>query len=136
MSTSLIPRRRSRVTAAAATLAAAAGAATLVLAAPASAQATSVSVTPGPGGRIGTTCTYDVVAAVTGPNTVRFKDNGVLIGGGPIAVSGGTATVKWTPTTPGTHIITAQQGTGNGPTRTTTVQVGQGMNFGSMCLVF
>ncbi|WAC57514.1 hypothetical protein [Gordonia sp. SL306] len=129
-------RRRARTTAGIATLAAAAGAATLILAAPASAQATSVSVTPGPGGRIGTTCTYDVTAPVTGPNTVRFKDNGVLIGGGPIAVSGGVATVKWTPTTPGQHTITAQQGTGNGPTRSTSVQVGQGMNFGSICLVF
>jgi hypothetical protein len=127
--------RRSRTTAAVATFAAAAGAATLVLAAPASAQTTSVSVTPGPGGRIGTSCTYDVVAPVTGPNTVRFWDNGALIAGSPVPVSGGVATIKWTPTTRGTHTISAQQGTGNGPIRYTTVQVRRGINTGFVCIV-
>jgi hypothetical protein len=114
-----------------------AGAAALVLAAgPASAAATSLSVNPGPmSSGIGTSCTYEVTAVVNGPITepVYFYD---LDGSWSTnaTASGGKATVRWTPTTPGQHVLRAYQ---FGPygSADTIVQVGNGVNLGSACVV-
>ncbi|MFW0793395.1 hypothetical protein AAFP30_06245 [Gordonia sp. CPCC 205515] len=122
-------------TAAAATALFGAAAAVVVATAPANAVVSSITAQPGSGGNFGTTCTYDVNASASGNKLVNFTDNGVAIGGGGVAPSGGIATVKWTPTTPGTHILKARQ-VGTLVTRTTTVQVGQGLNLGSLCMAF
>lgn len=105
-------------------------AAAIVSAVPANAAVTSITAHPGAGGRFGTTCSYDVNASATGTKLVVFTDNGVVVGGGGIAPSGGIASIKWTPTTPGNHILRAHQ---NGTVRTTNVTVGQGLNLGSLC---
>lgn len=121
--------------AAAATALFGAAAAAVVATAPANAAVSSITAVAGSGGNFGTTCTYDVNASAGGNNLVLFTDNGVAIGGGGVAPTGGIATVKWTPTTPGSHILRARQA-GSLITRTTTVPVGQGLNLGSLCMAF
>ncbi|PBC35508.1 hypothetical protein CJ179_46360 [Rhodococcus sp. ACS1] len=108
----------------------------LVLAAPsASANVTSVNISQGLslGGStaFGTGCTYRVTANVNGPGDVRFYDNGVFFAG-PLTPTGGAATVQWTPTGTGKHIIQARQ---VGPPNEETRMVGNGLNLGSSCVV-
>ncbi|WP_068273301.1 Ig-like domain repeat protein [Aldersonia kunmingensis] len=114
-----------------------ASAAALALAAPAaSAAVTSINVNPGAlNSRVGTGCTVEVTAGANGPvnEPVYFYDaDGSW--STSATVSGGKATVKWTPTTPGQHTLRAYQ---FGPygVMETLVQVGNGINLGSVCVV-
>ncbi|MCX5045806.1 hypothetical protein OG921_21805 [Aldersonia sp. NBC_00410] len=113
-----------------------AGAAALVLTAPmASAEATDINVAPSLGSsQFGTGCTYDVTVAVNAATPVYLYDNGVSVTPAPVQASGGTAPFKWTPTTPGAHTLTAYQGP-NYIAKDHLVQVGNGINLGSACVV-
>jgi hypothetical protein len=115
-----------------------ASAAALVLAAPAaSANVSSVAAKPGitiGSNSYGTGCSYEVVASVNNTTPVYFYDNGVFIGPGPATPNGGVATITWTPTTPGSHTLSAQQGPNWNVAYTPPLTVGAGMNLGSVCL--
>ncbi len=127
-------RRRTRAVGIASMLAGA-GAAAVVMAAPASAAVGSVTATPGPTGQFGTSCSYDLVATAPTGKEVVFGDNGVIIG--TSVADNGTATLKWTPTTPGFHKIQARQinpVVGGAKEFQTTVR--PGVNLGSLCLAF
>ncbi|MFE3441959.1 hypothetical protein ACFXNW_02910 [Nocardia sp. NPDC059180] len=119
-------------------LAAAAG---LVITAPSASAAVvhSVTVSPGLGNGFGTTCSYEIKAIVDASIAHRtmFRDNGWEIrgNGGPKKVDGDTVTQMWTPSTPGEHVITAEIHVGTDETVSTVIQVGNGINLGSACLV-
>jgi hypothetical protein len=49
-------------------------------------------------------------------------------------VSGDTVTATWTPSTTGTHVLTAKEVTGDLAEMSMTVVVGTGTNLGSACL--
>ncbi|WP_182359789.1 hypothetical protein [Tomitella gaofuii] len=111
----------------------------LVLTAPnASAHVQSLSVAPGMGfgslgaGPYGTGCAYDVTAQAEHGNEVDFFDNGVYIGSAWAPGSLGPVTISWTPASAGTHVLVADDGF---QSATQTVEVGNGVNLGSVCLV-
>ncbi|WP_280233168.1 hypothetical protein [Nocardia cyriacigeorgica] len=116
-------------------------AAGLVMAAPQASAAVvhSVAVSPGLGNGFGTTCSYEIKAIVDASIAHRtiFRDNGWEIrgNGGPKEVNGDTVTQRWTPATPGEHVITASVHVGTDETVSTTIQVGEGTNLGSACVV-
>lgn len=97
---------------------------------------TAVTVAPGLGGGYGTGCSYQVSATVDeDAYRITFMDNDYPIRGDQnLQVSGNTASLAWTPSTTGTHVITALFTTGDQAPATTTVQVGgAGVNLGSTC---
>jgi len=93
------------------------------------------------GGRYGTTCSYEVTAAVTTKNRmVRFYEGATYLGSVTPHQEGATykATITWTPSSTGSKVIKARQlviPPSFYSTRTTTVTVGNGLNLGSVCLV-
>ena len=127
--------RRATVTAA---LAAGAGAVTIALAAPASATVDVPQVSPGLGGKFATTCTYDVTVPVSGvgaANPVTLRDGSIIVG--TITPTAGKAPFKWTPSTPGSHTLTAIQFRNPFSPSVKTlnnIPVSQGLNLGSLCL--
>lgn len=136
---SSISHRTRRSTAAVTGLGAVATA--LVLAAPgAGAVPQNVGADPGRSMGIttpfGTTCTYQVRAAVTNTTEpVTFRDNNVMVGFNPPVVTpnGIVATTTWTPPNPGTHFISAEQG---GVVVTSApIEVRNGINAGTGCAV-
>ncbi|GAA3690535.1 hypothetical protein [Gordonia hankookensis] len=119
------------------------GAAGIVMAAPASAAVAKVEITTPSGyglvmNRYGTGCSYDVAATVddysaTADNvTITVARNGgssqTLIDEKPKA---GTVTATWKPSARGSYTITATQG---GVSKTTTAQVGTGIQLPSFIL--
>ncbi|WP_200172488.1 hypothetical protein [Tomitella cavernea] len=111
----------------------------LVLAAPnASAHVQSLSIDSGMGfgslgaGPYGTGCSYQATAQAEHGNEVYFYDNGTYIGSALAPGSLGPVTITWTPTTAGTHVLVADDGF---QSATQTVEVGNGINLGSVCLV-
>lgn len=127
-------RRRTRAVGIA-SMVAGAGAAALVMAAPASAAVGSVTATPGPTGKFGTSCSYNLVATAPTGKTVVFGDNGTPIG--QSVSNNGTATLTWTPTTPGFHKIQALQVSPvSGKPAEFQTNVLPGLNLGSLCLAF
>ncbi len=130
--------RGARIAVAATALGAAALA--VVLTAPnASADITSVSVSSGLGiggtGAYGTGCQYVVTATVNSDDSVYFYDNLTGYLGMATDPSYGSAQVSWTPVGPGVHTLSAVQFTNWGvASRNIQVEVGQGLNFGSVCL--
>ncbi|MBF6296643.1 hypothetical protein IU459_03685 [Nocardia amamiensis] len=66
---------------------------------------------------------------------ISFLDNGWEIRSGNTQVSGGTGTATWTPSTTGTHVLTAKEITGDLAETSITVEVGTGTNLGSACVV-
>ena len=117
-----------------------AGLAVAVLTAPtASAGVTSINVAPGASfgsTPYGTGCSYTITATVNdNAAPVYFYDNNLPIGTGPASVSGAAATVTWTPTTPGSHVLVAYQFVNPPFDKTTQVTVGNGINLGSSCVV-
>lgn len=125
--------RRATVTAA---LAAGAGAVTIALAAPASATVDVPQVSPGLGGKFATTCTYDVTVPVSGSSKpVTLRDGSIIVG--MITPTAGKAPFKWTPSTAGSHNLTAVQLQPNNTLSIKTlnnIPVSQGLNLGSLCL--
>ena len=127
--------RRATVTAA---LAAGACAVTIALAAPASATVDVPQVSPGLGGKFATTCTYDVTVPVSGvgaANPVTLRDGSIIVG--TVVPIAGKATFKWTPSTAGSHNLTAVQlRKPFSPSVKTlnNIPVSQGLNLGSLCL--
>ena len=127
--------RRATVTAA---LAAGAGAVTIALAAPASATVDVPQATPGLGGKFATTCTYDIAVPVSGvgaTNPVTLRDGSVTVG--TVVPVAGKATFKWTPSTAGSHNLTAIQFRNPFSPSVKTlsnIPVSQGLNLGSLCL--
>ncbi|MXP22030.1 hypothetical protein GIY30_11805 [Gordonia sp. HNM0687] len=103
---------------------------------PASAGAatTSLAAAPGPEGTFGTNCTYTLTAQVdtASPVMVHFYDETSLIGSATARVL--AATVEWTPTSTGEHQLRAYQ-EGSGHSEFLTVDVRQGLDLGSSCLV-
>ncbi|NEW59222.1 hypothetical protein GV794_26825 [Nocardia cyriacigeorgica] len=99
----------------------------------------SVTVSQGLANGYGTTCSYEIKAIVDASIAHRtmFRDNGWEIrgNGGPKKVAGDTVTQMWTPSTPGEHVITAEIHVGTDEVVSTTVQVGNGINLGSACVV-
>ncbi|MFE3262411.1 hypothetical protein ACFXPS_44125 [Nocardia sp. NPDC059091] len=109
-----------------------------VIAAPqASAHTISgLTVEPGLGTGFGTGCSYQVSATVDADaERVIFIDNGWQIRGSTLQVSGNTASIRWTPTTTGMHVISAQFTMGDSAQKLTTIGVGTGIDLGSACLV-
>ncbi|RMI33207.1 hypothetical protein [Nocardia stercoris] len=97
---------------------------------------TAVTVTPGLGGGFGTGCTYQVSATVDADAyRITFLDNDYPIRGNQnLQVSGNTASLAWTPSTTGTHVITALFTVADQAPVSTTVQVDStGLNLGSAC---
>ncbi|MBF6211365.1 hypothetical protein IU433_07405 [Nocardia puris] len=118
-----------RHTAGAGLTAFAAVAAVTVLAAPAAhAAVTSVSVDGG-NHRVGQTYTITAkVGGASGGLLVYFSVNGEFIGAPKVPWPPGTATIEWTPSQPGEHIITVEQG---GSTKSIMVDVGKASSGGS-----
>ncbi|WP_257016017.1 Ig-like domain-containing protein [Rhodococcus sp. ACS1] len=89
-----------------------------------------------------TTCQVALNAQVT-PNpmggTVQFKDGTVAIGAAATVMANGTASINHTFSTGGAHVITAKfnGAAGFDPSPVSanlTVNVGMGLNLGSICL--
>ncbi|MCM6772017.1 hypothetical protein NDR87_03010 [Nocardia sp. CDC159] len=106
----------------------------------AAADVTNLSIDPGaswgPSSRYGTTCSYTLTARTNTAGKVSFYDftqAATFSPGHYVDTVDGVATVRWTPTQPGTHAIMAYQTSAGGPVLT--VQVGNGINTGSACLV-
>ena len=119
-----------------ATVASLVAAAVLLLPGQASATVTKLEIQQGNSNGFGTSCTYTVTASTTTDDPVVFSD----LGGANftplpvITATGGSATVGWTPTTPGPHLITATQGDN---IQTIPLNVGTGVSTGSTsCRVF
>ncbi|RMI29016.1 hypothetical protein [Nocardia stercoris] len=111
-------------------------AAGLVLAAPhATANTiTDFTVTPGLGNGYGTGCSYQVSATVEEDAAhVILLDNGWQPRNGPTPVlSGNTITWTWIPAATGQHTLEARY---DDASQTVTVEVGNGINLGSACVV-
>ncbi|MFD9615545.1 hypothetical protein ACFWWS_39940, partial [Streptomyces sp. NPDC059083] len=96
----------------------------------------SLTVEPGLVTGFGTGSSYRVSATVDADaERVIFIDNGWQIRGSTLQVSGNTASVRWTPTTTGVHVISAQFTVGDGAQKLTIIGVGTGIDLGSACLV-
>ena len=119
-----------------------AGLALAVLTAPAaSAEVTGVTVSPGisfGATPYGTGCTYEIVAAVNDNSPVYFRDQDGSWYSGAVPVNNNTARITWSPPTPGQHTIIAEQYFPYQPyysVKSQTIPVGNGINFGSSCVV-
>lgn len=66
---------------------------------------------------------------------ISFLDNGWEIRSGNKQVSGDIVTATWTPSTTGTHVLTAKEITGDLAETSISVDVGTGTNLGSACVV-
>lgn len=114
-------------------------AAALTLAAPAaSADVTSVTVSSGSSfgssNMHGTGCEYTVTASVNSYGPVYFYDNGQFLG--EAYSFGWQAQHTWTPTTTGTHVLSAWQPYGGTDMPIDLpVEVATGINLGSACVV-
>ncbi|WP_019929769.1 hypothetical protein [Nocardia sp. BMG111209] len=122
-------------------------AAIVALSAPGVAGAATTTVTLS--GRASTACPATVTATVTGvdlaanggsPGAVLFGDGTTTLGIVLATVQTTTPTgatvvaaFEWHPATTGTHVLTATY-TGDGSADHTTVDVGTGINLGSVCL--
>ncbi|RJO77603.1 hypothetical protein D5S18_07630 [Nocardia panacis] len=113
------------------------GAAGLILGAPqASAEIGSQVVMAGGGlslpGGYGTGCTYQVLGNSSSHSGMNFYDNGVLFAATPGSPTPKTHSANWTPSTTGTHTILITQ---DDDSKTMVLNVGNGINGGSSCLV-
>ncbi|MDV7352282.1 Ig-like domain-containing protein [Rhodococcus oxybenzonivorans] len=117
-----------------------AAATAMVLAAtPAAAVATTTTVAVQ--GVAATTCQVTLTATVAPPpmgGTVQFKDGNVAIGAAAAVAANGTASINHTFNTAGAHVITAKfsgvTGFDASMSANVTVNVGMGLNLGSICL--
>ncbi|WP_433667316.1 beta strand repeat-containing protein [Nocardia sp. CA-136227] len=99
----------------------------------------TVTVNPVTGATVGTAITLTAkVNPANAGGTITFTDGGTVIGTTAQVGADGTATITWTPTTAGSHIITADysgNGTVNASTTTATITVapagGTGTGTGS-----
>ncbi|MFF0636231.1 Ig-like domain-containing protein, partial [Nocardia sp. NPDC004151] len=99
----------------------------------------TVTVNPVTGATVGTAITLTAkVNPANAGGTITFTDGGAVIGTAAQVGADGTATITWTPTAAGSHIITADysgNGTVNASTTTVTITVaptgGTGTGTGS-----
>nr|GLK38656.1 hypothetical protein GCM10017611_55230 [Rhodococcus wratislaviensis] len=114
----------------------------MVLVAPSAAAGTPTKTTVAVQGVAATTCQVTLTATVAPPpmgGTVQFKDGTVDIGAAAAVMANGTASLNHTFSTAGAHVITAKfNGAGSfdpSPVSAAlTVNVGMGLNLGSICL--
>ncbi|MGW9263187.1 hypothetical protein [Gordonia terrae] len=126
---------RTRRVAGAAAAALGALAASSLVAAPAHAIG-QIDVSPGFAGRYGAGCTYTLTVPAKPGSYVYFTDNGAMIKGGAQSVTGGVATLDWTPTAVGAHQLRALEAPSGAVSVPKTVAVKQGLDLGSSCLAF
>jgi hypothetical protein len=91
-------------------------------------------VSPGLGNGFGSGCGYELKAVSNNALRISLLDNGWEIRSGDKQVSGDTVTATWTPSTTGTHVLTAKEVNGDLAEMSITVEVGTGTNLGSACL--
>ncbi|WP_252189684.1 MULTISPECIES: Ig-like domain-containing protein [unclassified Rhodococcus (in: high G+C Gram-positive bacteria)] len=111
----------------------------VLAAAPAAAVVTATTVSVQ--GTAATTCQVTLNAKVTPTpvgGTVQFRDGTVAIGAAAAVKADGTASVNHTFSTTGAHVISAKFNGAAGFDASTsanlTVNVGMGLNLGSICL--
>ncbi|RZL74529.1 MAG: Ig-like domain repeat protein [Rhodococcus sp. (in: high G+C Gram-positive bacteria)] len=119
-----------------------AAATAMVLAATPASAAVATSTTVAVQGVTATTCQVTLTATVAPPpmgGTVQFKDGTVAIGAAATVMANGTASLNHTFSTTGAHVITAKFNGAAGfdpspESAALTVNVGMGLNLGSICL--
>ena len=119
-----------------------AAAAAMILATTPATAAVPTSTRVSVQGTAATTCQVTLNAKVTpspGGGTVQFKDGTVAIGAAAPVAADGTASVNHTFSTTGAHAVTAKFNGANGfdpspVSAALTVNVGMGLNLGSICL--
>lgn len=86
-------------------------------------------------GKAGTGCLYKLTATVKNvpPGTdIQFWDDVTFIGNG--VLKGDVATIEWKPTTASQHTLMAKEYPPGLSTKSMTVDVGRGLDLGSLCM--